>query len=162
MRNELGSNELGSSELASCISASSCFKLTNQAISNQDVARIDPNMQKCASCQFCRYCSPACQRAAWREHKHACPGIGAAFQGALRREWSQVFYGMLQQDEWLRWVHIMTNLEDYSLPPGVHLYVQHRGKGKGEKGKGKGEKGSKGKGQKGKGKDSKSQLAISD
>lgn len=53
----------------------------------------------------------------------------------------------------------MRNLEDYSLPPGVHLYVQHRSKGKGKKGKGKGEKGSKGKGEKGK---STGQLAISD
>jgi hypothetical protein len=66
---------------------------------------------------------------------------------------------MLQQDEWLRWVHIMRNLEDYSLPPGVHLYDQRRSKGKGKKGKGKGEKGSKGKGEKGK---STGQLAISD
>lgn len=131
----------------------------NQATYNQDVARIDPNMLKCATCQFCRYCSPACQRAAWREHRRACAGIAGAFHGVLRKNWRQVFYGFLEQDEWLHWVHIMRNIEDYSLPEGVNIYVQHRSKGKGKKGKGKGEKGSKGKGEKGK---STGQLAISD
>ena len=105
------------------------------------VARINPNMQKCVSCQFVRYCSSACQRAAWKNHKRACPGIGEAFQGALRREGSQVYYGFLQQDEWLRWVAILKSINDLSLPPNVVLYGQYKGKGKDKKGKNKGKKG---------------------
>ncbi|GJE92285.1 zinc finger MYND domain-containing protein [Phanerochaete sordida] len=30
------------------------------------------NLKKCSKCQFVRYCSHACQKAAWPMHKHAC------------------------------------------------------------------------------------------
>ena len=29
-------------------------------------------VQKCAACQRAQYCSPACQKAAWKQHKVAC------------------------------------------------------------------------------------------
>ena len=29
-------------------------------------------VQKCSGCQRAQYCSPACQKAAWKQHKSAC------------------------------------------------------------------------------------------
>ena len=34
----------------------------------------------CTGCKFAKYCSPACQRAAWVSHKHLCPKIKASAQ----------------------------------------------------------------------------------
>jgi len=51
-----------------------CFKHTVKAVHSDGVPcdQCIPKLQSCKACQLVRYCSRACQKAHWKEHKPCC------------------------------------------------------------------------------------------
>ena len=46
-----------------------------------DLAAVSGRSCICAGCRVARYCGRACQRAAWKQHKHVCGALSAAAGG---------------------------------------------------------------------------------
>ena len=77
-------------------------------------ARCSHIMQSCGGCRFTRYCSVACQRADWRQHKPVCLGIRESSYNHRVRRGLGVYYGMMPMRQHIQW-----RVDFYQLE---HLY----------------------------------------
>ena len=61
-------------EIRARTSCAACGAQGNMGVEDPSSALDGPSvsLKACSGCQYARYCGPACQRAAWPLHRHAC------------------------------------------------------------------------------------------
>lgn len=70
----------------------------------------EDKLKKCMGCKYARYCSRACQRQHWREHKHVCRQLPEIYQA--RRSHRQFYFGELDEGNYNHWKIVLRRWAD--------------------------------------------------
>ena len=59
------------------------FKISMSECCCESCGKVEPGMKQCQQCRTCFFCSAACQKAAWKEHKPYCVRMAKAHKESL-------------------------------------------------------------------------------